>query len=253
MTIDLEDKQAIQAALYPWILFSLLGDEKTPFGNACLMTQSKGAPCVVYDPGEKRVSFESEPCPKDGASFGFQFASLKQAIAFFEQSKLSVTAFRGFRPMTWGRFLSKLLKIQGQMSASNWERLSEEQLVTKSLFLLKAAVYGIQGLAQLNPFSRSMLEHVPKGCISVRVGDGAPLSSIVFREGGIEWVEGAAGASGRSVDFIFKDERCAWLSAANLTDNLAAVGKGDIRLAGYVPLADGFNHLLDRLQIYVKN
>ena len=71
--------------------------------------------------------------------------------------------------------------------------------------------------------------------------------------GQLRWLKKEENGVGHEVDFRFRSLEIAWKSVANLTDNLAAVGKGDIYLRGYIPLADGFNHMLDRLQMFVKS
>jgi hypothetical protein len=252
MELNFEQKQPIQAALYPWILFSLLSDRGLSLNCSAVYSKSTGSPPVLWDVSDQKVVFLEDDSALPANAIGFAFNSLAHAISFYESGVFSPRTLRGFKPLTWMALLKSLVQIQGDLNSKGWEKKSDQQLVNKSLLLLKSAVFGLQGLARLNSFSRDLLQHVSNGSVSIRVGNSEILASVVFENGMISWVDGAVSSSEKTVDFVFRDPQCAWLSAANLADNLAAVGKGDIRLVGYIPIADGLNHLLDRLQMYVS-
>lgn len=149
--------------------------------------------------------------------------------------------------------MGQFLAIQSDLGSRNWEKLTEPQLLRKTIITFCSAVAGLNGLSQLDSFTRELMNHLPDGVIRIYIaGVEKTVAMIGFRKGCLFWSDSIEPFDGYSVDFTFKNIHTAWMSVANLTDNLAAVGKGDIKLRGYIPLADGFNHMLDRLQMFVK-
>ena len=199
------------------------------------------------------VVMQPRPSEKQNG-IGFEFAKGRAAVKFFEGGSLNPFTMRRVSLIwNWKRLLKQLLKVQDELGTKDWETLEEEQLLTKTLTTLYSAVAGLNGLSQLDPFTADLMHHLPNGWMRIRIGGvEGQVASLGFREGSVVWLGAEETLEGYSVDFTFKDIRTAWMCVANLSDNLAAVGKGDIKLRGYIPLADGFNHMLDRLQMFVK-
>jgi hypothetical protein len=198
------------------------------------------------------VDLRSEALPGD--SVGFRFRSEREALRCFAEDHLTLRSLRGLHhPVSWLGLIRGMLSVKHRMGTHAWERVSEAELLVKTLFTLRAAVAGLNGLKQLDAFTGGLFEQLPQGWIHLHI-IGAPveLPSIGIHRNGLSWSTRAKAVGGQSVDFEFRSPAIAWKSVANLADNLAAVGKGDIKLRGYIPLADGFNHLLDRLQMYVS-
>lgn len=264
-----KEQLRIKSLLYPWILFQLMNGQdgllpstmlrKTPLpSGGCYSTCKDAGFAVVWDRPSHRVDLVK----KDGilestfaGKVGFELRHAAAAVKFFEDGKLQVGSMRRlFRISDWVKLLKGMLGIQSELGVENWEHVSDEQLLRKVLITFYAAVEGLNGLAELDAFSNQLMHHLPNGVIHLHINDvGENLTHIVVNDGRLRWsADEPPVDDGKSVDFTFKNLELAWKSVANLADNLAAVGKGDIRLKGYIPLADGFNHMLDRLQIFVK-
>lgn len=259
------ERHRVQCLLYPWILFSLLDEIPAltqvlgrsglpvvdrPVFSHCL---TLGEGVVREGPGipVRRFNIDRDALPAH--SIGFQFRTELEALRFFEHGRMTLACLKGLRhPLSWVHLIRAMLGVKRILGTQGWERSSQRELITKTIFTLRAAVAGLNGLGALDTFSDDLLQELPDGVIRLHInGVGDDLGRIQVRQGRFNWLQGNDAGVGREVDFRFGSLAIAWSSVANLTDNLAAVGKGEIGLRGYVPLADGFNHMLDRLQMFV--
>jgi len=268
MKVSSREQLKIQATLYPWILLNLLREQQQSPWH--FITSGKGLPTrgvfsivdesdsvVFWDPESSgiqmltRNSFDSLIVK---SSIGFRFSTNSDSVAFFEDGKPKLTSFRGLsHVIEWVKLLKWLLSIQSDLGTKGWQHSNQEKLLRKVMLTFSAAIFGLNGLANLDPFSEKLLHHLPDGVIRIHIGGiGENLGTIQCLDGRLFWLRNGNSPVGREVEFRFRNLETAWKCAANLTDNLAAVGKGDIFLRGYIPLADGFNHMLDRLQMFVK-
>lgn len=262
----MDERLRIQSDLYPWILLSVMNGKRNgvsaeaPHGNLfpdvdIAITSRHSSRVVRWSPDADRVAIEKRMEGADLFSgIGFDFFSMSSAVKFFESSQLNPLAMKKvYRMKPWVKFLRQLLWIQGELGCKNWENLNEAHLLRKTILTIYSAVVGLNGLRELDLFSADLMNHLPDGCIRMRIeGVDEVVATIGFEGGRMIWLDSGATVGAQSVDFTFKSIRSAWMSVSNLSDNLAAVGKGDIRLRGFIPLADGFNHMLDRLQMFVK-
>ena len=265
-----KEQLRIKSLLYPWILFNLMNAQdvrmqpemqcKLSFpDDGCYSSCRDATTAVVWDRQAHQVSIVEKNEDWENRHFqqiGFGLKDSRSATQFYEDGKLKPTSLQcWYRIPEWFKLLKSMLALQSELAVGNWEQLSQERLLRKVLLTFYAAVEGLNGLARLDPFSDQLMHHLPEGLICLKI-DGLgkeTLAYIAIRKGRLSWnVTRPEGAWPLSVDFSFKNLEFAWKSVANLSDNLSAVGKGDIRLRGYVPLADGLNHMLDRLQIFVK-
>jgi hypothetical protein len=262
----IDERTLVQCDLYPWILLSVLNRKK--YEPGVYNETDKHFPAVqvriinresrrevMWSPTFKEVVLGTMTTEKDPTNWiGFEFRTSRSAVHFFETGSLNPLSMRTLhRVVSWKRLLQQFMSIQKEMASRDWEKLSEAQLFRKTIITLYSAVAGLNGLSQLDTFTRELMHHLPDGVIRIGIGGvSGAVATIGIRKGHLFWSETITPFDGYSVDFTFKNIRTAWTCVANLTDNLAAVGKGDIKLRGYIPLADGFNHMLDRLQMFVK-
>ena len=242
-------KARLQSSLYAWILLSSLRGLKlaNPRRRVYFFDCESGEG-VQWGDGITLI----DAMPEKGA-IGFAFKNTDQALAFFENGKLSLTSMKGIVHIgDWFVFLRGLFSAKGKLGAKGWENLSDEKLVEKSKVAFFSAICGLEGLARLDPFSKSLMEELPQGKLRIGLSGSEPFLTIAVRDGICVWEDQEVTPEDKSVDFLFKDAKSLWITVAGLGDNLAAVGRGTIQLRGYIPLADGFNHMLDRLQIFVK-
>ena len=264
-----KEQLRIKSLLYPWILFQLMNGQdgflqpsmlrKTSLpSGGCFSTCQDSELAVVWDRSSHRVDLIRKGENRERAfvgKVGFELKHVMAAVKFYEHGKLQPSSMRRtLRVSDWVKLLKAMLGMQSELGTKNWERVSEEQLLRKVLITFYAAVEGLNGLAELDSFSDQLMHHLPNGVIHLHIdGVGENLTHIVVKDGRLRWsADKNPVYEGKSVDFTFRNLELAWKSVASLADNLSAVGKGDIRLSGFIPLADGFNHMLDRLQIFVK-
>jgi len=269
MQVASNEHLRIQSCLYPWVLFSVLNEQLDPCvqsiqplrsfpSNGVFSICEEAEKWVVWDVNKRTVSILHDPLPMQSSvlqgKVGFCFGSSATAVDFYEKGTLKPGSFRHvIRIPDWVCLIRWLLSTQKDLGVAKWQLLPPERLLRKVMLTLMAAVAGLNGLALLDPFSRELLHHLPDGVILLHIeGVGRMLGRIQVKDGALRWLSSGERAVGHEVDFSFKSLEVAWKSVANLADNLAAVGMGEIHLRGYIPLADGFNHMLDRLQMYVK-
>ena len=231
-------------------------DTGKPFPDVPVSVTSRDmGQAVIWDPVSAEVSLVNQPDPevlKHG--IGFAFPGGQNAVRFFETGALNPLTMRHlYHLVSWKRLIQHLLIVQDELGSKNWKSLSDARLLRKTLITLYSAVAGLNGLSRLDTFTRDLMHHLPKGLIRISIGGvEGQVATLGIDDGSMLWLDSGASLDGYSVDFTFKNIHTAWMCVANLADNLAAVGKGDIKLRGYVPMADGFNHMLDRLQMFVK-
>jgi hypothetical protein len=263
----MDEVRQVRAMLYPWVLFNLMnslsGRGETGrlhqwgpyFGGAVRVVVRSPYHALEWSLDRRCVEW-IEAGSRGKAFIGFLFPTARGALRFFEKGVLLPWHPIGVLHLfSWIRLIRDMLWMQSKLKSGRWELLDEAELVFKSRLLLMAGVAGIDGLASLDAFTRSILDATPSGVMRFSIRDSGIVLGLVQVNGGkLDWVSDAAsiGADMRGVDCEFEDVRAAWKSLSGIDDNLAAVGMGRVRLNGYLPLADAFNHLMDRLQIFLK-
>jgi hypothetical protein len=124
---------------------------------------------------------------------------------------------------------------------------SDPLLVRLSLLV---ALRGLTVLAQHEDESRSLVKKLPAGLACFELPDGNPCW-VALRNGTITMGTGAP-ATTPDARIRFMD----WETAADALspgfDNLAAVGRGRIRIEGLLPLTDGLSLVMERLPLYLQ-
>lgn len=153
--------------------------------------------------------------------------------------------------------LSELKKLNDLLSRlALYMRPSGEMLKDPSVFRfcvmlnLYALAFGIKQVGEYDPDMEPVALHLPEGALEMRVS-GGPAAHL---EVGYRRLRPARGPAGRpSAVLEFKDNLTAWRMFHRQLDMFAAVGTGDIRLHGYIPLLSGISPIWDRLFMYLRN
>jgi hypothetical protein len=97
-----------------------------------------------------------------------------------------------------------------------------------------------------------MLRSLPPGLASFRI-EGEPRATVWFEhdsdDGAAGWCEPPRMPE---VCIVFDGVETAFAALREEIDTFAAIGRGQIRVEGLVPLADGLNVVMQRLRIYLK-
>jgi hypothetical protein len=117
---------------------------------------------------------------------------------------------------------------------------------------LIAAGLGLKSLAQGDAPARQALRAVPPGLAAFSIG-GEDRATVWFDHGSADCAAGWGKPPRRpEVSIAFADIHVAYAAMRDDIDTMAAVGGGEIKIAGLVPLADGLNAVMERLRIYLQ-
>jgi len=80
-----------------------------------------------------------------------------------------------------------------------------------------------------------------------------PESTVWFDHGSPDQAAGWSEPPRRpDVRIVFGDMNVAYAAMRDEIDSMAAVGNGEIRVDGLIPLADGLNFVMERLRVYLQ-
>jgi hypothetical protein len=117
---------------------------------------------------------------------------------------------------------------------------------------LMAAGLGLHPLAEGDDVARKTLRSLPPGLAAFSIA-GDQGATIWFDHGSADNAAGWGEPPRRpEVHVTFADVTIAYAAMRDEIDTLAAIGCGQIKVEGLVPLADGLNVVMERLRIYLK-
>jgi hypothetical protein len=105
-------------------------------------------------------------------------------------------------------------------------------------------------VADLDRKARRVAAHLYNGSIQYSVGDDGPDAYVEIKDGVIQVRMGKLADPTTTIGI--RDVDLAVDLIANRVDTFAANGAGDIRASGDLHLADEFNHLFERVGLYLK-
>ncbi len=118
---------------------------------------------------------------------------------------------------------------------------------------LITAGLALHALAEGDAAARTILRSLPRGLASFTIA-GEPRCTVWFDHGSADNQAGWGDPPRRpDVCIVFADIAAAYGALRQEIDTLAAVGSGQIRVEGLVPLADGLNVAMERLRVYLKH
>ncbi len=118
---------------------------------------------------------------------------------------------------------------------------------------LITAGLALHALAQGDAAARYILRSLPPGLASFTIA-GEPRGTVWFDHGSAGNQAGWSDPPRRpDVCIVFADIATAYGALRGEIDTLAAVGSGQIRVEGLVPLAEGLNFAMERLRVYLKH
>jgi hypothetical protein len=82
---------------------------------------------------------------------------------------------------------------------------------------------------------------------------GEPRAIVWFDHGSADHAAGWSEPPRRpDVRIVFGDMDVAYAAMRDEIDSMAAVGTGQIKIDGLIPLADGLNFVMERLRVYLQ-
>lgn len=203
--------------------------------------------------GEPAVPVVPDEIPM--GTLALHLGILPDALAFFEGRRILPSRLGSWwRPIAWMRMLRLLAAAKARLGpVKPGKSISDAETRLKVETGMVAACCGVSALVSMDPFCARLSSEQPSGRLRVFLaGDDAPLAILGIQHD--RWVMNPSSSEPyeHEVDLVFRDGISALQSVSGRLDNLAAVGDGRIRMSGYVPLADGFTHMTDRLQQFVR-
>ncbi|HOO57418.1 MAG TPA: hypothetical protein PLN69_11380 [bacterium] len=116
--------------------------------------------------------------------------------------------------------------------------------------LMLAALRGAIEVAENDPHMAEIAETIPSGTIQMRILEGGSSAYVIQGEEGLSYGLGEAPVAPDAI-MEFKNPDVALGVFQGTTDSMAALGAGDIRIRGLIPMVDNFNALLDGLTKYL--
>ncbi len=131
------------------------------------------------------------------------------------------------------------------------ELLKDERtfaFVTKCM--LYTAVFGLAELAELDRAVADLVAHTPNGTAEFKILPDGPTVHITHENGSFHAAKGPADAP--NVQMQFRDLGVCNDLLNGRVDAFAALGRGDVVIKGFLPLADQLNAMLEYLEPYLK-
>jgi hypothetical protein len=220
--------------------------------NASIALRILGGPAATVVMQGGRIQWRSGA--PGWPSVTLLFFSAAHLNAFFSGKKWAV-------PLpVWGAWRMGLLARFSQLSAVLEAVLNGDAAVLASAagrrlhtrLTLIAAGLGLQGLAQGDAVAMATLSALPKGLAAFSI-HGEPQSTVWFDHGSpgqsCGWSDPPRPAD---VRIVFSSIDIAYAAMRDEIDSMAAVGTGEIRVDGLIPLADGLNFVMERLRVYLQ-
>jgi hypothetical protein len=217
------------------IVFRILG------GPAVTIRLANGS--ATYEPGAARAP-----------SVVLLFFNDRHLNAFFGGNALAVPVpiWGGWRVALLARFTKLTDRLAAVMDGHPDVLASADGRALHAQLSLIVAGLGLGPLASGDGPARSALAHCPAGLACFLI-EGAPNATVWF-DHGPGTCDAGWGAPPRSPDVTisFVDYAIAFSAMREEIDTIAAIGTGDIKVTGLVPLADGVNLAMERLSDYLQ-
>ncbi len=136
--------------------------------------------------------------------------------------------------------------LRGSDAAAQDERIHE--FVTRCM--LYTAVFGLAELATLDPAVADLVAHTPNGTAEFKVLPDGPTAYLVHQDGA--FTAGKGPAESPNVRMQFRDVKVCNDLLNGRVDAFAAMGRGDVVIKGFLPLADQLSAMLEYLEPYLK-
>lgn len=114
----------------------------------------------------------------------------------------------------------------------------------------RAALASACAAVRRDPAARRLLRDAPPGVAVLRVPPLKLTLWIEWRDQSLHWGQGESHRDA-DVEIVLRDESTAQALLRGALDTGSAVGLGDIRVRGLIPLAEGIGLVLDRVALYL--
>jgi len=216
-----------------------------------LFTNAEGAgACLHFANGAVRWSEVVEGRPKIHIGLG----SEAQTVRLIRGGLVIPVLRRGWtRLLFLLKVLRLFLRFQRYLKPSARALQDAEFRLLHVRLALAVALFALAEIGREDPWARQMLENCPSGRVDFQVEGEDLAASIEKTPEGLRPGRGIPHGGQATASVVFASAKVAMEILTQKRDSHAAVALGDIRVEGLVPLADGINHVLDRVARYLPS
>ena len=213
-----------------------------------LRVASGPAAMVSASGGDLRVA--ADVPPRGGAVLHFLRPEHLNAL-FRQQIAFPPLPVRGWWRLTR---LLPFLKLTRELDATlqpDADALGDEEMRRRHLLVsFQVALRAVPIVARGDALAMRALAHTPPGLLGIRVPELPFVAWLDWRHGELR---GGSGEPERAPDALvtIRDQESAQLLLAGRIDPQVAVSTGRVRVDGLIPLADGLDVLLQRVDAYL--
>ncbi|MEM1157001.1 MAG: hypothetical protein AAF649_04635 [Verrucomicrobiota bacterium] len=262
--MDTSSRQRLIARLYLESVLPTLAPlvQFDPVARELMAGQRFGVRFDAGDALEGRIIFDPASTAAAGATalpvsgvpvLNLWLASAAQCVRLFSKSGIALPI-----PVGGWQVLPKLPLFQ-QLTARleavlqpDPAALSEPELLRNHVFCsLHLAVHALPAMLELDPQGESVYSSVKKGVAEFKYRPETFPSVWLDLRGERPVTGTGAPPTDPLVTLNFRNDDTAVQAMANQLDGLAALGRGDLVLEGFVPLADSLDLVMARIQAYL--
>ena len=182
---------------------------------------------------------------------GLFFYSCDQFNRMFLGEKVIPLPFKGITKFKDLKKFTRLSEILTRYLKPSDADMADPAFRAKHVELtLMVGLAGAGEIAENDPKVRRIKEELRDGSILFSVLPDGPTAHVVVEHGRIGIFNGPIDDPSSTIEIRDVDLAVALL--AGKVDTFAANGAGDIKASGFLPLADEFNALLDRVGLYLE-
>jgi len=189
--------------------------------------------------------------PADRTDVKLWFKSPQHLNAMFD-GKANPVPVKGFTRL--GFMSNEFGKLTDRLE--HYLRASDDVLADERVFafvtrcMLYTAILGLAELAERDPAVSDLAAHTPNGTAEFKILPDGPAVHLTHRDG--RFTAGKGPAEAPNVKMHFRDVRVCNDLLNGRMDAFAALGRGDVAITGFLPLADQLNAMLEYLEPYLK-
>jgi hypothetical protein len=220
--------------------------------KAAIVFRIRGGPAVTIRLGNGSATYERGAAR--APSVVLFFFSDRHLNAFFGGNALAVPVpiWGGWRLGLLARFTKLTDRLTAVMDGHPDVLATAEGRALHAQLSLIVAGLGLCPLATGDVPARNALAHAPAGLACFTI-EGAQNATVWFDQGPGTCDAGWGPPPRRpDVTVAFVDYGIAFSALREEIDTIAAIGTGDIKVTGLIPLADGVNLAMERLSDYLQ-
>jgi hypothetical protein len=191
------------------------------------------------------------PGPGQGTNVKLWFKSPAHLNAMFD-GKAKPIPIKGFSRLGFmSKEFPKLTDRLEYYMRANGEVLEDQRIfefVTRCM--LYTAILGLAELAELDPDLADLAGHTPNGTAEFKVLPDGPAAHLTHTDGKFASAKGSVESP--NVKMQFRDHQVCNDLLNGQVDAFAALGRNDVMIKGFLPLADQLNAMLKYLEPYLK-